>query len=907
MGRSRVLVLVIILNTLSIIVSISTTHPKQPLLSTPTHIIDEERRPQEAMYPMYKIISQREKNEELIATIQLLQNSNPLNVDNIERLELRARYSQWGMRVEIIDPNKYRFQMDNDIYDENQFTNYTKMMSECPLEIEVQAEPFGFRIFDKLTKFTIFDSTLLLPQDNPDFPFYYSNEYLQLSTHRRNTTQISGFGERVSNFSLPPGTYTSWAVAQDCPIDHGKLDPRGRNMYGFHPFLLLMDTTANRSAGGMLLRIGNAIDLVVGEEYLAFKYIGGIVDLHFFAGATPLEVIRNYHRVIGRPLLPPLWALGWHQCRWGYTHIQNLTMVYNGYRDNHIPLDTIWNDIDYMLEYKDFTLNNDNYPGMAEFIHLLHSVHMHYIPIIDAGIARREYFAYNIGKEMDVFVKRKKGSEEDFVGYVWPKAATFVDFWHPNATAYWSEMLEVLSKIVDYDGLWLDMNEASSFCDGEGPPCSEFYVDPDIEPLNLAYTPGNHSIEDQLLTARASYYGGDTRIDYNLHNTWAFMEIRESNHAIRMLQGKRPMIISRSTLYGQGQYSGHWLGDNYSRWEQLRYSIPGTMNFQIFGIPLVGADICGFHNNTTPELCIRWHQLGAFYGFARNHNDLGWLPQEPFNLGMPALRMCRSAIRLRYSLLLYLYSNFYSTHLHGGSLFSPLYFSFPNEDITINPKFFGIEDQFMFGEGIMVAPVVHEGAVNRSAYIPSGVFYDFFTGDSYPGGRYITAEAPLAPGGHPPVYIRGGYIIPHQSISDNIHTTEDLRYNLPIDLYIALDPQTAEGEIYLDDGISVESAANSLYDQYRFTAFRDIYIRETLHLNLSQVVANWNNKKEGEFGVLGSVLVFSSHLDPLSTLNIPGFGVYALLSHGRMWVAKVDIPFHLIPHGGDNINLKFNL
>ena len=391
-------------------------------------------------------------------------------------------------------------------------------------------------------------------------------------------------------------------------------------MYGHHPFYLeLRDGLAH----GVYFHNINAMDAVFSKGRLAFKTVGGLLDLYFFMGPTPQAVIQQYHSVIGAPMLPPFWALGYHQCRWGYSSLGDLQEVVRGYEDNDLPLDVLWSDIDYMDVFKDFTLDTSRFPseGFKTLLSQLHVAGRHYVPIVDAGVkVESGYFGYEEGVAMDIFIKRRANTTEYFEGQVWPGKSVFVDWFHPQAQTYWSSMLDTLHNFVPFDGVWIDMNEASSFCDGE---CPGFYSTPE-EHMDLPYIPGNHSLEDQVLPLLAQQYGGHLHTVFNTHGTFGTMETEATHNFLAEKFQQRPFVLSRSSRPGHGRWGFHWLGDNWSLWQQMRESITGVFNFQFFGVGLVGADICGFHNNTSVELCSRWLHLGAFYPFMRNHNDYGW-------------------------------------------------------------------------------------------------------------------------------------------------------------------------------------------------------------------------------------------------------------------------------------------
>ncbi|RWS18798.1 hypothetical protein B4U80_00144, partial [Leptotrombidium deliense] len=233
------------------------------------------------------------------------------------------------------------------------------------------------------------------------------------------------------------------------------------------------------------------------------------------------------------------------------------------------------------------------------------------------------------------------------IGRVWNKSGktVFPDFTNPNATEYWFRQLQRLHSQVAFDGAWIDMNEISNFVDGS------LYGCPKNELENPPYVPGNQKLQNDSLCMSAKHYAG---VQYNIHNLYSTYETKVTNEALKKLRNnKRPFIISRSTFSGQGHFGGHWSGDIFSNFVDMRYSIPFILNFNMFGTPLVGADMCGFAGNTTVELCARWMTLGAFYPFARNHNDYDTIDQDPVSLGPTVVNASINALQIRYMLLPY--------------------------------------------------------------------------------------------------------------------------------------------------------------------------------------------------------------------------------------------------------------
>eukprot|EP00833_Pecoramyces_ruminatium_P017697 jgi/Orpsp1_1/1191729/evm.model.d7180000088088.1 len=622
--------------------------------------------------------------------------------------------------------------------------------------------------------------------------FVFEQQYLQITTEVPINPNIYGIGEVVSEFRRNANATRQALFALDsgCPKDS--------NIYGDHPFYLQIEDDG--SAFGVFFKNAHGMDFLLEAGKLTFKVNGGNFDLYFFMGPTPEDVVAQYHKVIGQPALLGYWTLGWHQCRYGYKNIDHVESVYEKYKKNKIPLDTMWIDIDYMDGYKDFTYDLEKFPPkrISKFVDTLHKENRYYINMVDPAISTdSNYETYQRGIQADIFVKDSEG--KNFIGKVWPGLTVYPDWFNPKVKNYWKKEFELFKNIAMTDGNWIDMNEASNFCNGacDGSSKDLPYKFGIFNPYNPPYAIfNNKNINTQLnfktIDMDATHYGG--HIEYDVHNLYGHMESIITNQVFRELDPvKRPFLLSRSTFAGTGAYAAHWLGDNGSTWDHLHWSIPGMLNFQMFGIPMVGADICGFNGNVSEELCARWHELGAFYPFARNHNAIDADDQEPYKWKSVA-ESSRRALAIRYEILPYMYTLLIKTHTESGMIVYPQSFLWPKDSIALEN-----DKQFLVGKGIMITPVLTQGATSVEGYFPAGKWYDWYDPTvSFQGPAYKIINAPLE---HIPVHLRGGYIIPTQGPSLSVYENR----NLPFGLIVTLDNEgKAQGELYLDDGISIE-------------------------------------------------------------------------------------------------------
>lgn len=595
----------------------------------------------------------------------------------IRKLKFQARNLEGDVtHVKIFDSENTRYEIPRnaiEYFEKNKkflpFDN-SKLKDLQTLE---QGKPFNFAYLNENGSeklFSIFSENLLFMDDLIGFDY------------NLNTNKIFGYGERSSDFNLKPGVYTVWPRDMPNIYDDGK---GARNSYGHQPFFI------NRNKGdsyiGFAFLNSNAQDLLVKYNQkndpsedktakLTQITIGGIIELLIIHATTPQQLLEKYHNIIGKPVLPNFWSLGWHQSRWGYRNTDHLRSVIENYNKHKIPIDTIWSDIDYMENYEDFGYDKDNnYKDLPQFVTDINSQGIHYVPIIDMGIPyRKNNYYYKLGKRLDIYIKSNY-TKSDLLNNVWPGVCVFPDFTnYENAKNFWHHGLANLNFNLNFDGIWLDMNEPSGFFKGEvfeqefsskssnssiitrnlktknsnkiNSPFVELEksaltFDSDANKYaNLSYMPGifreNYDIDTSSLSVNAILSEEAAKAPFNsvfnLKPLNVFYENKITNEYFTTIN-KRPFILSRSSFIGMGRYSNHWLGDNLSFFNNMTRSIAGIFNSQMFGFNLVGADICGLMYDTTDELCARWTMLGAFYPFARNHNNYTSIDQEPYSLG----------------------------------------------------------------------------------------------------------------------------------------------------------------------------------------------------------------------------------------------------------------------------------
>uniref|UniRef100_A0A8B9UB40 Lysosomal alpha-glucosidase n=1 Tax=Anas zonorhyncha TaxID=75864 RepID=A0A8B9UB40_9AVES len=644
-------------------------------------------------------------------------------------------------------------------------------------------------------------------------PLFFADQFLQISTSLPSRF-ISGLGEHLAPLILD----TAWTKVTLWNRDMAPVPQV--NLYGSHPFYLVIEDGG--SAHGVFLLNSNAMDVVLQPSpALTWRTTGGILDFYVFLGPDPKSVVRQYLDVVGFPFMPPYWGLGFHLCRWGYSSTTTTRQAVANMSAARFPLDVQWNDLDYMDAKRDFTFNKETFKDYPDMVRDFHQRGLHYVMIVDPGISSSgppgTYKPYDEGLKRGVFIRNATG--QPLIGKVWPGPTAFPDFTNPKTHEWWHDMLKDFHDQVPFDGMWIDMNEPSNFVEGSQDGC------PDNSLEKPPYVPGVFGGRLQAGTICASSQQFLSS-HYNLHSLYGLTEAIASHNALLRIRGKRPFVISRSTFAGHGRYAGHWTGDVKSNWEQLSYSVPEVLLFNLFGVPLVGADICGFLGDTSEELCVRWTQLGAFYPFMRNHNDHGNRVSAGRSPTIPV-----KALRLRYSLLPYLYTLFHRAHAAGETVARPLFLEFPKD-----PNTWTVDRQLLWGRGLLVTPVLEAGQTKVSGYFPAGTWYSLAGVGAAAGllgadstihskGQWILLPAPLDTIN---VHVRAGHILPLQEPA--FSTAESRKKGMA--LVVALTPDGfARGELFWDDGESWQSFEKGDYTETLFLASHVSILRTRGHLD----------------------------------------------------------------------------
>ena len=577
------------------------------------------------------------------------------------------------------------------------------------------------------------------------------------------------------------------------------------SFYGAHNFLLVRDGS---TCFGLFVDFPGKVYYDIGysrHDLLSFHTETPDYDLYLLSGGNENAICREFRTLIGRSYIPPRWAFGLAQSRWGYKTEEDVREVARQYKEHDLPLDMICMDIEYMQDYADFTVNKERFPDLTKLSADLKAQGIRLVPIIDAGVrVDPNDSTCTEGLEKGYFCKKADGTP--FVAAVWPGKAYFADFLRPEVREWFGHKYKALTD-CGIEVFWNDMNEPSLFYSPER--LRAFLND-------MAALREKDNIEQEEFFPRvvggamglmnspadyASFYheadGRKVRHD-QVHNLYGGSMTRAAGEAFADLRpGQRTLLYSRSSFIGSHRYGGIWLGDNNSSWAQLLANIQMMPSVQMCGFLYSGADLCGFSCDTTPDLALRWLEFGLLTPLMRNHSAVGTRMQEYYRFPevLPAVR---NMIRLRYALLPYLYSEFMKAALENTSYFRPLAFDYPDD-----PDAREVEDQLLLGEGLMAAPVYVQNAHGRHVYLPEPMkLLRLRAVDDY--------DEEILPAGHHYIrcaldemllFIRPGHIIPVAQPANNTAELDDASLTL---WSFLPDGESAEYRMYRDDGVTTE-------------------------------------------------------------------------------------------------------
>ncbi len=661
--------------------------------------------------------------------------------------------------------------------------------SASSTSVRISRRPFLITVLDGQGR--------IIVEDDPLRPASFDTETgaFETSKKRAETETYYGFGEKAfAGISRHTQQLVMWNT--DTYGYPTGLDPIYQAI-GF--FIALRNDGGEGRAYGLFQDNTYRASFDMGKtapERYTFGAQGGELNYYVFTGGrerSPRNVLRDYTDLTGRTPLPPLWALGYQQSRWSYYPEARVRELARRFRDERIPADVLYLDIDYMDGFRVFTWDKTRFPDPSRMIADLRNDGFRIVTIVDPGVKVDEKYAvYKDGQAQGVFTKTADGNE--FHASVWPGVCAFPDFTSARAREWFGAQYRVLLD-VGVAGFWNDMNEPATFLNEETPKPDIYHHPGKTFPLDVRHEGDGHA-------------GNHARY----HNVYGMQMARSTFEGLRRQRpDARPLVITRAGYAGVQRYSAVWTGDNVATWEHLALTIPMLTNLGVSGVPLVGADVGGFSRSPNGELYARWLQAAALTPFLRTHTESGSKDQDPFSYGEDFTKINRRSIELRYQLLPYLYTLFYEHTQTGAPVMRPVWFEYPSDVRT-----YLIDDQYLVGRELLVAPVLQEEQRKRRVYFPKGAAWvDWWTGERHEGGTDAELDAPLE---RLLLFARVGAVLPNIPVVQ--HTGEMARKL--VNLTLVEGGSNERAVIYQDEGegygylrgqfnmVSIKQAANEI-------------------------------------------------------------------------------------------------
>ncbi len=710
--------------------------------------------------------------------------------------------TQGTARVTIFSPTLFKISVWENR--EHNLPSYAVVASPQKVKFTYRENKNNFLIItDSLTlqiskfplRFTFLTSAgKIINQDDKLGTFWLDNKIFTFK-HLFPQEIFTGLGEKTGSLNRRGSAYTNWNT--DNPHYQNWSDP----LYSTIPFYMgrhdglqygiFVDNTTksvfNFGAGN------NRLSYFCAED--------DQIDYYFFYHHTPAGILKEYSSLTGRINMPPLWGLGFQQCRWSYTPDKEVMEIATAFRDKQIPLDVIYLDIAYMDDYKVFTWNPKAFPTPRKLIGDLKAMGLHTMVIIDPGIkVEKGYRVYDDGVKQNCFIKYPDGS--NYSGQVWPGWCNFPDFTNPKVRLWWGKQFQSLVD-MGVTGFWNDMNEIAVW--GKNVPP---VIQMDWEGIGVSYLKGKNVFGMQM--ARATFEG--TKM---------------------LMKNRRPLVLTRAGYAGLQRYTAIWTGDNQATDEHMFLGIRLINSFGLSGVPFAGYDVGGFGGDATPALYARWVSLGAFSPFFRAHSSINTRRSEPWSYGDFTQELAKHYIELRYHLLPYIYAAFYQASQTGMPVQRSLSISYASDKKIFDSRF---ENQYMFGQSLLIIPAKSTQKI-VNAYLPKGKWYLFYNDKQFEGSTNILIPCPL---NKLPVFVKAGAIIPVQKLIQ--YTGENPGDTLEIHVY-----QGKNGSrfvYYEDDG-----------NTYNYQK-GDFYIRDILYDNKNKkiVMEKPSGKYVSEFKMFRFIL-----------------------------------------------------
>lgn len=623
-------------------------------------------------------------------------------------------------------------------------------------------------------------------------PYFQLEENQELVFHYQmdKETMIYGLGEQIRGIDK-----RGWLYESNCSDDPQHQEGK-HSLYGAHNFFMI----SGKDTFGVFLDTPERVTFDFGYSDKNEITVKAPEDLDFYLiEAESMEkIVTEFREMIGQSYIAPKWALGYGQSRWSYFNADEVREVVKEHRENHIPLDSVYLDIDYMERYKDFTVDGKTFPEFEKFTEEMRKQKIHLVPIIDAGVKIEEgYEVYEEGVRNGYFCKDQEG--KDFVAGVWPGRVHFPDMLCPQVRDWFGKKYKFLTD-MGIEGFWNDMNEPAIFYSEEGlKEAIQFVNEVSKENIGLQEFFELKEKINGLANNPKDYssfyhqYQGETVVHDKVHNLYGYYMTRAAAEALEQMEpDKRFLLFSRSSYIGMHRYGGIWTGDNMSWWSHLLLNIKMMPSLNMCGFLYTGADTGGFSGDTTEDLLLRWLEFSIFTPLLRNHAALATRNQEAYRF--TDQKTFAKIIGMRYVLLPYIYSEYVKAALENKMYFRPLSFVY-GEDRRAKK----IEDQLLVGESLMIAPVYEQNAQGRYVYLPERMMMvkyksreEYTTELLEKGDHYIEiALEEFA------IFIRKNHLL---VLSTGAECVEELEENkLAVLGYVE---SSAEYVLYQDDGFS---------------------------------------------------------------------------------------------------------
>ncbi|PZO31022.1 MAG: glycosyl hydrolase [Flavobacteriaceae bacterium] len=572
--------------------------------------------------------------------------------------------------------------------------------------------------------------------------YEHGGNIVKMSKHSKDGESFYGLGDKASHLNLKGKRVENWAMDQYA--FHKDQEP----LYKVVPFYIGLHH--NKSYGIFFDNTFKTFFDFCHERrnVTSFWAEGGEMNYYFFYGPKMSDVVTTYTHLTGKPELPPMWTLGYHQCKWSYYPESKVKEITSKFRELKIPCDGIYLDIDYMDGFRCFTWNQEYFPDPKRMVAELAKDGFKTVVIIDPGIKiDKDYWVYKEALENDYFCKRADGPY--MKGKVWPGECNFPDYTNPAVREWWAGLFKELISEIGVKGVWNDMNEPA-----------------------VMEVPGKTFPPDVRHD-----YDGNPCSHRKAHNIYGTQMARATYEGVkRFAYPKRPFIITRSAYSGAQRYTSSWTGDNVASWEHLWIANIQMQRMSMSGMGFTGSDIGGFAEQPSGELYARWIQLGVFHPFCRTHSSGDHGEQEPWSFGTEVIDITRKFVELRYQLLPYLYTMFWNYVNDGTPMLKPLVY-FDQEDMHTHYR----TDEFIFGNQILVCPILEPNAQGRRMYLPKGNWYNYWTNELVEGKRELWVSTNFD---EIPVFVKEGSIIPKYPVQQYVG---EMQFDeLTLDVYYKL-------------------------------------------------------------------------------------------------------------------------